>query len=341
MKAQKSLEKIFGSQKTPWVFCGNKKAFVFTLFVVLSTLLILMIGAASLYEKQGKFEGKIGKEDAAIITAYTETEKALFYLDMAAKITAYEALETLASKNTDCGSYSRIPIWVSENKKCYPNIIEDYKQLFNNLIEEKIEYFHTITFRSTRKPPLLPTDYELAFRTKNDKTTLVGTAKSGIIYYIDTDENIHYKTNSNFKVETNFNLDTLAVIPDTAIQFLIECSGVAEIDIGKCAGFLDEKWKIGNECMQNNPDDGLIPLCYTFQTNNPFTAKKHTVFRFAVPLAKTKLVSFCCSPDSLVEGLDCKKNAINGWWNTVDQCRRISHIQKFADWQENKVCCLS
>ena len=318
----------------------SKKAFVFTLFVVISTLVILMIGAASLFEKQSKFEGKIGKEDAAIITAYTQTEKALFYLDQAAKIAAYEALEKLASKNTDCGSYNGIPVWANENKRCYPNIIEDYKQLFNSLIKEKIGHYQTI-LTPYQKLPLLPDDYELATRTTKGKTTLVGTEKSGIILYLDADENIRYKMNSNFKVETNFNLESLAEMPDTAIQFLIECSGVAESIIEKCSGFLNEKWNVGDECLQNNQNDEIVPLCYTFETNNPFSSKKYIDFRFAVPLAKTNLVGFCCSPDSVVEGLDCKKDAIDGWWSTIDQCRRISPLQKFADRQENKVCCLS
>lgn len=313
----------------------GKKAFVFTLFVVISTLIILIIGMAGLYAKQNKFNGRIGKEEAAIISAYTETEKTLFYLDYAAKIAAYEALDALTLKETGCGSYNGLPLWNNAEKKCYPNIIESYKQVFNIIFEEKISVYNKIPFI---RGLALPYGYEIAVRPKKN-TDIIGTAPMGL-YYLNATENINYKQLPNFKVEANFNIDNLEEMKSVIIQFLVECSGVAEPEIGKC-GIADERRKIGNECLQNDQNDGIVPVCYTFRADNPFASEKDIIFKFAMTLPKAKLLSFCCSPESKAEGIDCKKDTINGWWSAIGECKRMSSLQKFADQQENKVCCLS
>ncbi len=311
----------------------NKKAFVLTLFVVIATLTVLLAGSISLYKKQHKFSGKIGEGDAKLIEVYTNAEKTLFYLDQAARLTAYEAFESLISNpESPCGTSFGVQLWTTAHKKCYPNAFKDYKKIFAQSLKEKIISYNNLTGET------LPLQYELTIPDSMDK--IIGTALSEL-YYEDKTNEIYYKIKPNFKAELNFNL---ADIDDSILMvnaILSECKNMKEQGFKTCAErTLAKDWKIGSGCEADKDDDGIVPLCRTLKTKNPLT-DKNFILKLAVTILQEALTGTCCSPESTVLGLNCKTNSINAFWALPQDCKRISTTQDFLDKAPDKICCLS
>lgn len=298
----------------------NKKAFVFALFVVFSSLIILIVAAMTLYAKQNKFNAGIGDGEAKLITAYTEVEKTLFYLDQAAKITAYEAFEELLKKKNAVNSAA------------------EYKSIFEQILAEKIRMHNRIPFLKKME---LPADYILTLRTRGGRTDIIGTALKSL-YYIDDINKIKYRVKPNFKIEANFNLEKVSEAEKKTRDVLDNCAGMRERDFKRCADImLDESWGIGEACSaEDKPDDSIVPLCHDLEVESPFDPEKRLIIYFTLAIP-AKITAGCCSPSSTAAGADCKASNINGWWTTPDKCTRISATQSFADRQEGKICCIS
>lgn len=315
----------------------NKKAFVLTLFVVIATLTVLLAGSISLYSKQHKFGGNIGEGDAKLIETYTNAEKALFYLDQAARLTAHEAFEQLIQNpETSCGTSFGVQLWTTAYKKCYPETIKDYKRIYSIILREKLITYNRVTYSGLAES--LPLEYELTIPDKMNK--IIGTALLKL-YYEDKANGIYYKLKPNFKAELNFDLSIIDDAISIAKDILTECKNMKEPEFKTCAErTLNKEWLIGTPCATDKDNDGIVPLCRTLKTKNPFT-NENFILKFAVTVSQEALTGTCCSPESAVSGINCKTNSINAFWALPQDCKRISTTQDFLDKIPGQICCLS
>ncbi|MBI2548373.1 M23 family metallopeptidase [Candidatus Woesearchaeota archaeon] len=99
---------------------------------------VVMITALLWFAKSyGRFEDRfIGEKQAEVFQTYQKGERALFYLDQAAKLSAYDTIHTLAqkggsNKESPCGTYQGYALWNNKTEECYP--AEDLPVVFIEL----------------------------------------------------------------------------------------------------------------------------------------------------------------------------------------------------------------
>ncbi len=103
----------------------NKKGMVFNIMIVIFTVLILTYAFIRLSEKTNKIEREIGVAQIDMIMQIQEGEKALMFIDLAAKMALYQAVFDLQSKggileSKACGSYYGFNRWNSDSgQKCF------------------------------------------------------------------------------------------------------------------------------------------------------------------------------------------------------------------------------
>jgi len=103
----------------------NRKAMVFNILIVIFTILVLTYAFIRLSEKTDKIEKEIGVTQVDAIMKIQEGDKALLFIDMAAKMAAYQAVYDLQSRggvleNQVCGSYYGFNRWNSDSgQRCF------------------------------------------------------------------------------------------------------------------------------------------------------------------------------------------------------------------------------
>lgn len=157
----------------------NKKGTVILLIVVFGFIIALasfLIWYNKYKPETGEIVYHIGEKQLAVLRAYQEGEKAMFYVDEAAKHSASQAAYDLAlgggfSEEPECGSYLGSFKWSGETGYCYPaELKKEFKERF-------VRGF----LRSLLINPMsIPTDFEIVVNEINKKTHIQGVSQKDI-----------------------------------------------------------------------------------------------------------------------------------------------------------------
>jgi hypothetical protein len=109
---------------TGFVLFRGKKAFIFNIMIVVLTIVVLTYGYIRISEKTD-VRKEIGENSLEMITRIQDGEKALIFLDFAAKMAVYQAVYDLqqqggVSESGTCGTYYGFNRWNSESgQECF------------------------------------------------------------------------------------------------------------------------------------------------------------------------------------------------------------------------------
>jgi hypothetical protein len=104
---------------------SSRKAWLFNLLMVIFTIVILTYAFIRINEKQSSVKMQIGENPLTLVTKMQEGEKAMIFLDFAAKLAVYQSIHDLEeeggiSEESRCGSYYGFNRWNSEaGESCF------------------------------------------------------------------------------------------------------------------------------------------------------------------------------------------------------------------------------
>lgn len=157
----------------------NKKASVeyyFLLFIVIAVSFYIFL--ATVPQSPMKLTRQIGDAQLPLLKAYDNAEELLFYLDLSAKYSAYNALYELAKNGgfadeSACGSYLGYNLLNDKEGYCNEDAIEHFKLLFDNYLSLYLNRFPNIELSND-----LYEDYII--KENNDVVQLYGLPKNNI-----------------------------------------------------------------------------------------------------------------------------------------------------------------
>ena len=283
-------------------FLKNKKgidyAFLlaFVVFVCIIYLFVVLNG------KLNEMHWKIGEHEVALLNAYQKGEEQLLYVDNSARISAWQAVDSLAEvggmPDQDCGTVNRsigttvvqYTYWKSQNQDCLDksNVYEEYSDVLNEklnnylklrkmpqnnyeftVLPEKVSGF---AFRPLEIPVKAPPEkivyYFLIFKVYEDefeKVLAIGK------YYVHPSFTAHVKTR----------LQDYGVIKAEVIK-LLDCAK-HNIIIDTCIGDIEQgdlDWKIEKSL---GTDIYYFDIAQSIE--NPYTGK-NPVVRFALNIPR-------------------------------------------------------
>ena len=176
----------------------NKKAAVF----LISVSIFILIALAFFYVNYGsrdEFRPKnLGMVQMDILKTYQEAEKALLYIDLSAKYSAYKTIEDLKNKkgsfqNLDCKPLDE-SLENQEQEDCIPTKKEIYDAFsadFNSYFNKYLEKYEDVEI------PL--NNYDLLFK----KNHFIGIATQNLFI---SKENINYSIKPSFNIDIDFDL---------------------------------------------------------------------------------------------------------------------------------------
>ena len=174
----------------------NKKAAFPFIIVVVSGLIIAQVTMLIfMFKSQKEFNdnGQIGLKQILLFTSYQESEKTLFYVDMAAKWAAEEAFLGTAFRGgfpdeaAECQRYLGFALWDFEDEKCLPDVANEKN---NNLALSYQDSMNDVLNRNFKLIPelLIPTDnYDvniIPILEEPGKSLVTGAAKIPISFDI-------------------------------------------------------------------------------------------------------------------------------------------------------------
>lgn len=158
----------------------SKKAMYFSIFLVLLFIAFATFTFVVLEKKYTKLSKNkaIGERQMDLLQSYAKGEKAMYYIDRAAEISAEEAAISLANGgSSSCGSYGgeedvSYAIWARPGQECYPSAIHNnYATLFNPHIAS---YLYQYKEENTR----LPSSFTLSL---SDSLDIIGASNQDLI----------------------------------------------------------------------------------------------------------------------------------------------------------------
>jgi len=163
----------------------NKKANQVMAWALLLAMLILVLTAyVHVYGKTQSFTKKTGETQGEMIKNYDHGEKALIFVDQAAKYSIYDSIFLLAEKGAylnepSCKNYKdssgEYILWEApingKQEECYPSESTIRKNLNKKFNEQFNQYAKVYT------PVFIPpNNYDIAFAKKEDKIEITGIA---------------------------------------------------------------------------------------------------------------------------------------------------------------------
>jgi soluble lytic murein transglycosylase-like protein len=148
-----------------------KKAFLFSISLVLVTVIVLVSALIVLNKVREPLKEKIGERQFQLISLYQKGESIKFFIEQAAKIAARETAIILAKSGgfaTDgkCSDYISYNLW---NQGCFPDYETEFRNLFNVQFGK-----HLLAYGE------LPVDY-FSSVTSEEPLTVVSNANSPIV----------------------------------------------------------------------------------------------------------------------------------------------------------------
>jgi hypothetical protein len=120
-----------------------KKGIVYSAFMVIITLILLVSMIIVVISKQNKFDDKsIGEIQIETIKTYQNAEKTLFLIDQAAKYSAYKSIYELAENggiyiaHEKCGKYMDYQILYGREEYCDSDTEVQFKEVYSKNIDE-------------------------------------------------------------------------------------------------------------------------------------------------------------------------------------------------------------
>ncbi len=118
----------------------DKKAVDYSFFLVIVVIIVLSALFIAIYTIGDRHDFKLGETQAALFNTFYSSESMLFFVDQAAKYSAYQSLSELPSVDKGCGKLDNIPIF--NNKENPLNIcLFDATELFKNLLNKKLNNY--------------------------------------------------------------------------------------------------------------------------------------------------------------------------------------------------------
>ena len=166
-------------QKRPGKFCifkagkilASKKALEMGIAaLVLATFLVLIFASISLQKKIAKTHA-LGDIQYKLLNTYDSGETTLFYIDEAARYSAYNALNELADSGGmyvgGCGEYFGAKLLLNRTKDCTPDDVKgNFESYFASVLSRYLSLFDYD----------INTEYDIETVVKDEKTSI--TAKS-------------------------------------------------------------------------------------------------------------------------------------------------------------------
>lgn len=200
----------------------QKKAMVLILFSAILVMFVIMpMLFYKMYTKQAQFKRTLGETQMDLLEIYQTAQKDLFFIDQAAKLSAYQATHDLADNGgfsplgSKCGNYLGYNLWSSQTESCYPNYKTNFKAYINGHLNQ---YF------STHPTEIKQNNYEFLLT----KDSLIATALDNIHYQITKGD---YTVKPSFKINISYNIDEYQLIITAAKKLLDQCKTKPDLKI--------------------------------------------------------------------------------------------------------------
>ncbi|MBI2133335.1 transglycosylase SLT domain-containing protein [Candidatus Woesearchaeota archaeon] len=168
---------------------GEQTAIIVTLVFMLSLTMISYL----LIDKEVKFDkvskGKtVGERQFELFAMYAEGEKAMYYAEEAARLSAGMALAEIErnggySGKSPCGSFEGFNMWKNGEKECFPSS-KDAKKGLETAISRKLKHYYLNYMEAE-----MPSEYRYSFAdsdiyiSSSKPMALQGNGKKDSIYY--------------------------------------------------------------------------------------------------------------------------------------------------------------
>jgi len=171
----------------------SKKAMIFNIALVLLALTVLTTAFFRLsnkqFDKTAGLDVQIGERQAQIFNLYQQAEKALFYIDQSAKLSAYQSVYDLGQKGgfenqSDCGIYHNYNFWKDETGECLPeNIKSNFTAIFNENLDDYASLYSGASIPFDNYDLELKNNLEILGKAKSQLQIGVSGEKSTITEY--------------------------------------------------------------------------------------------------------------------------------------------------------------
>lgn len=164
---------------------GKKGDMFFNVFFLAVMVFVLLILLVTVYTKTDKLTKDFGNIQINMLATYQEAEKALFFIDQAAKYSAEKAAYDLGQKGghserSNCGSYFGYTIWNNDfenaGEDCYPNVKQEFTVLFDNNLNEYLRKYPSTTIHLN--------NHDYLVKNENAKTIIYGFAARNLNFDI-------------------------------------------------------------------------------------------------------------------------------------------------------------
>lgn len=261
----------------------NKKANQMMGWSLIFVMFVLVITAyVHVWSKTIKFSSKTGEIQSEMIRSYDGGEKALIFVDQAAKYSIYESVYLLGEK----GGYFNVPVckyypddsaeytlWKEIDNLCYPKK-SDIRKSFNLFFNEQFnDYAEKYT------SALIPTNnYDFNFDDGGNELEIIGIATQNILI---SKENLNYSLKPSFKAKTSYKfiskfdeyVNKTKEIENNIIDCLIRGSGKPDDDdLTTCSDIKMENYEIKPITLPKN-----YTLLFDIEDNsfkNPYSEEK-------------------------------------------------------------------
>jgi hypothetical protein len=163
----------------------NKKATIFMTFVSISILVALLFFYSNYSPDKMPVQKGLGEEQLEILKTYQQAEKAMLYIDLAAKHSADKTIEELNKEITQ-----------DSTKK---DIYDLFSNKFNEYMNEYIEKYNDKELEKQGEIIIPKDNYDLLFK----ENMLIGIATQNIKI---NKENINYSVKPSFKIKLDYDI---------------------------------------------------------------------------------------------------------------------------------------
>jgi hypothetical protein len=202
----------------------GKKAMVAILLLSIFFSAIMGTLYFKLQSKKLQFNATIGETQLELINTYTEGEKTLFYIDQAAKYSAYKAIYDLALNggffDFKCGDYDGYGLWQNKDNTlstCSP----DYKTALGRFMNERLDSY--LSKKATEVDiPLENYDFVINQK-KGTEIHGIATLPAQIKISCKDIECGVYEFKPSFSIGIDYNLNDYEVIKEKIEKIIEEC----------------------------------------------------------------------------------------------------------------------
>jgi len=203
----------------------NKRAAIFLTFVSIFLMVALLYFYTN-YGTKDEFKLKnLGKVQLEILETYQEAEKALLYIDLSAKYSAYKTIHNLARvggsfNDLECGKNNDFTLWNNQDKDCFPEnkaIYSEFTTNFNSNLNKYLEKYEESDLKENEKLKIPLNNYDLLFKDKQ----LIGIATQNLII---NKKNINYSIKPSFNIDIDYNISQdYEYLVEKAKEIIEEC----------------------------------------------------------------------------------------------------------------------